>query len=137
MKLMQICILSLITLFLPTLSAADTANAEAYFITPMNGAHVDGKVTIRFGLRGMGVAPAGVEIPGTGHHHLLINADPMPDLTKPLPSNEQVRHFGKGQTETTIELAPGKYKLQLVLGDHLHTPHQPPVTSGTITITVR
>ena len=137
MKLMQICILSLITLFLPTLSAADTANAEAYFITPMNGAHVDGKVTIRFGLRGMGVAPAGVEIPGTGHHHLLINADPMPDPTKPLPSNEQVRHFGKGQTETTIELAPGKYKLQLVLGDHLHTPHQPPVTSGTITITVR
>jgi Domain of unknown function (DUF4399) len=112
------------------------AGAEVYFISPTNGARVKGKLTVRFGLRGMGVAPAGVAAPDSGHHHLLINADPMPDLTKPLPVSDTVRHFGKGQTETELELAPGTYKLQLVLGDSLHTPHQPPVMSGTITVTI-
>lgn len=110
--------------------------AEVYFISPANGAHVSGKFTVRFGLRSMGVAPAGVEFPDSGHHHLLINAEPMPDLTQPLPANDSVRHFGKGQTETELELPPGRYTLQLVLGNHLHIPHQPPVMSGTITITV-
>ncbi|MGE0486943.1 MAG: DUF4399 domain-containing protein [Gammaproteobacteria bacterium] len=110
--------------------------AELYFISPANGTHVNGKFTVRFGLRGMGVAPAGVEMPGTGHHHLLINADPMPDLSQPLPSTDQVRHFGKGQTETDLELPPGKYTLQLVLGDAKHVPFDPPLTSGTITVTV-
>jgi hypothetical protein len=115
---------------------AAPAGAEAYFIGPMNGAHVKSPFTVRFGLRAMGVAPAGVAVEGTGHHHLLINADPLPDLTQPLPASDTVRHFGKGQTETELDLPPGVYTLQLVLGDHLHVPHQPPVMSGTIRITV-
>lgn len=110
--------------------------AELYFISPLNGAHLKSPVTVRFGLRGMGVAPAGVDVPNTGHHHVLVNADPLPDLTKPLPNNEQVRHFGKGQTETKIELPPGRHTLQLVLGNALHIPFDPPVMSGTINITV-
>lgn len=110
--------------------------AEVYFISPADGAHVSGTFTVRFGLRGMGVAPAGVDMPNTGHHHLLINADPMPDLTQPLPSNDQVHHFGKGQTETDLELPPGTYKLELVLGDAKHVPFDPPLTSKVITVTV-
>jgi hypothetical protein len=110
--------------------------AEAYFISPMNGARVERRFTVKFGLRGMGVAPAGVDVPNTGHHHLLIDADPMSDLGQPLPANAQVRHFGKGQTEAEIELEPGTYTLQLVLGNHLHIPHEPPVVSGTIRVTV-
>ena len=110
--------------------------AEVYFISPMNGARLERPFTVKFGLKGMGVAPAGVDVPNTGHHHLLINADPMPDLTQPLPSSAQVRHFGKGQTEAEIDLEPGTYTLQLVLGNHLHIPHKPPVTSGTIRVTV-
>jgi hypothetical protein len=110
--------------------------AEVYFISPMNGDHVAGKFVVRFGLRGMGVAPAGVDLPDTGHHHLLINADPLPDLTQALPASAQVLHFGKGQTETELELPPGTYTLQLVLGNALHIPFSPPVMSGTIKITV-
>ncbi len=110
--------------------------AELYFIAPSNGAHVKSPVRVQFGLRGMGVAPAGVEVPNTGHHHLLINADPMPDMTQPLPASDAVRHFGKGQTETEVALEPGTYTLQLVLGNAQHVPFDPPVMSGTITITV-
>ncbi len=112
------------------------ADAHAYFIAPMNGATVTSPVNVKFGLKGMGIAPAGVNAPNTGHHHLLVNADPAPALDQPLPSSDQIRHFGKGQTETDLELQPGTYTLQLVLGDHLHVPHQPPVQSGTIRITV-
>ena len=110
--------------------------AELYFISPMNGAYLKSPVTVRFGLRGMGVAPAGVDMPNTGHHHVLVNADPLPDLSKPLPNNEQVRHFGKGQTEAKIDLPPGRHTLQLVLGNALHIPFEPPVMSGAIKITV-
>jgi len=110
--------------------------AEVYFISPMNGDHVDGKFVVRFGLRGMGVAPAGVDLPDTGHHHLLINADPVPDLTQALPASDQVVHFGKGQTETELDLPPGTYTLQLVLGNAMHIPFSPAVMSGTIEITV-
>jgi len=112
--------------------------AEAYIQSPADGAVVPSPVTVRFGLRGIGVAPAGVQLPNTGHHHLLIDvaeAD-MPSFDLPLPATDQVRHFGLGQTETEVELEPGQHTLQLVLGDHLHTPHSPPVTSETITITV-
>ncbi|MEQ8232178.1 MAG: DUF4399 domain-containing protein [Gammaproteobacteria bacterium] len=116
--------------------AAPPAGAELYFIAPMNGAQLTSPVRVQFGLRGMGVAPAGVEMPDTGHHHLLVNADPLPDLAQPLPSSDSVRHFGKGQTETELELAPGTYTLQLVLGDARHVPFDPPLMSGTITITV-
>ena len=111
--------------------------ARVYFITPADGALIDGPVKIRFGLSGMGVAPAGVERQHTGHHHLLINLDTLPPLDQSLPASDQVVHFGAGQTETTLELPPGQHRLQLLLGDHLHIPHNPPVLSDTITITVR
>ncbi len=110
--------------------------AMVYFISPQDGAEVSSPFTVRFGLRGMGVAPAGVTAPNTGHHHLLINVEEF-DEGLPLPMTDQVRHFGAGQTETQLELPPGTYTLQLVLGDALHIPHDPPVRSERITITVR
>lgn len=113
------------------------AGAAVYFIAPADGAVVDNPVEVKFGLRGMGVAPAGVDMENTGHHHLLIDLDAIPDPDLPLPATDQVVHFGKGQTETTLTLAPGQHTLQLVLGNHLHVPHDPPVASERITITVR
>ncbi len=110
--------------------------AELYIISPADGATVKGKVTVRFGLRGMGVAPAGINMVGTGHHHLLIDVETLPSLDKPLPKDDQHLHFGAGQTEVTVQLSPGKHTLQLVLGDQLHIPHQPPVLSPRISITV-
>jgi Domain of unknown function (DUF4399) len=112
------------------------AGAEVYIISPQDGATVTSPVTIRFGLKGMGIAPAGIAFDNSGHHHLLIDADPPP-LDKPFPTDAQHVHFGKGQTETTLELKPGKHTLQLVLGDQLHVPHDPPVVSKKITITVK
>jgi hypothetical protein len=109
--------------------------AQAYIISPADGETVTSPVVVRFGLSGAGVAPAGVDAPNTGHHHLLINA-PLPPLDAPIPNDENHRHFGAGQTETTLELEPGTYTLQLILGDYLHIPHDPPVTSDPITITV-
>lgn len=110
--------------------------AEVYFITPQDGATVASPVRVVFGLRGMGIAPAGVERPGTGHHHLVIDA-PAPALDSPIPANEHYRHFGGGQTETEIELDPGEHTLQLILADHLHVPHDPAICSERITITVQ
>jgi hypothetical protein len=109
--------------------------AAVYIVSPENGATVDRTFTVVFGLSGMGVAPAGIEMPNTGHHHLLINVDPLPDLNMPLGAD--VMHFGLGQTQATITLEPGQHTLQLVLGDHLHVPHNPPVMSEKITVTVR
>lgn len=108
---------------------------ELYFVTPTDGATVTSPVRVIFGLRGMGVAPAGVERAGTGHHHLLIDTDPPP-LDRPIPADDNHLHFGGGQTETEIELAPGKHTLQLILGNHLHVPHDPAIRSERITITV-
>jgi uncharacterized protein DUF4399 len=113
------------------------AGAEAYIISPKDGATVKSPVTVVFGLKGMGIAPAGVKFENTGHHHLLIDTAVPSDLSAPLPTSDQVKHFGKGQTETSIELTPGKHTLQLVLGDEKHTPHNPPVESKKITITVK
>ncbi|NJO13627.1 MAG: DUF4399 domain-containing protein [Gammaproteobacteria bacterium] len=112
------------------------AGAEAEIITPADGARVKSPVRVRFGLKGMGIAPAGIEFENSGHHHLLIDTDPPADLSQPVPTSEQFVHFGKGQTETEITLAPGRHTLQLLLGDHFHVPHQPPVMSKKITITV-
>jgi hypothetical protein len=92
------------------------SDAEVYIISPQDGDTVTSPVTVRFGLRGMGVAPAGVDKPNTGHHHLLIDAGP-PALDAPIPADGNHKHFGGGQTETTIELTPGKHTLQLILGD--------------------
>jgi hypothetical protein len=93
-------------------------------------------VTVRFGLRGMGIAPAGIAMENTGHHHLLIDTA-LPPLDQPVPADAQHVHFGKGQTEAVVTLAPGIHRLQLLLGDHSHLPHDPPVVSEPITITVR
>lgn len=113
------------------------AGAAAYIIEPAGGAVVANPVRIVFGLRGAGVAPAGVEREGAGHHHLLVDAELPADLSLPLPNNENYRHFGGGQTEVSLELAPGQHTLQLVLGDELHIPHDPPIVSERITIEVR
>ena len=112
------------------------ADAAVYFISPEDGAKVSGPVTVRFGLRGMGVAPAGTVAEGTGHHHLIVDA-PLPPAGQPIPNDANHLHFGKGQTETTVTLAPGKHTLQLLVGDHRHIPHEPVVASEVITITVR
>jgi hypothetical protein len=110
-------------------------DAKLYFISPVDGETVKNPVVVRFGLKNMGVSPAGVQIENTGHHHLLIDTD-LPALNQPVPADEQHLHFGKGQTETKLTLTPGQHTLQLLLGDHLHVPHNPPVFSEKITITV-
>lgn len=112
------------------------AGAGVYFIEPADGATVAQEFTVRFGLRGMGVAPAGIAHPNTGHHHLLIDVDTPPKAGEAIPSDERHRHFGGGQTEVALKLAPGKHRLRLLLGDHLHRPHDPPVMSEEITVTV-
>jgi hypothetical protein len=111
--------------------------ARVYFIAPKNGDTVARTFTVQFGLKGMGVAPVGVNQPNTGHHHLLVDVEKMPDLATPLPATDNIRHFGGGQTEVDLTLPAGKHTLQLVLGDWLHTPHEKPVMSEKITITVK
>lgn len=110
--------------------------AVVYIIAPAHGEFVQNPVTVKFGLKGMGVAPAGVDKPKTGHHHLLIDVAELPPAGSPLPADEHHRHFGGGQTETTIELSPGKHTLQLLLADMNHIPHEPAVLSEKITILV-
>ena len=118
-----------------------TASAEdvtLYPITPARGEVVTGPSVVRFGLRRMGVAPAGVDHPNTGHHHLLINL-PLSevDLSMPLPFIDETRHLGGGQTELVLDLEPGTYTLQALFGDYRHIPFDPPVVSEVITVTVR
>jgi hypothetical protein len=115
---------------------ASPEGAACYIISPTDGALVSSPVTVTFGLQGMGVAPSGVDKPMTGHHHLIIDAA-MPAADMPVPKDANHRHFGGGQTEVTIDLEPGRHTLQLVLGDHLHIPHDPPVASKRITIIVK
>jgi hypothetical protein len=112
-------------------------NESIYIISPKSGAEVINPVKVIFGLKGVGVAPAGTKKTNTGHHHLLINLEKLPDLKSPLPSNENLIHFGLGQTETEVRLKKGINTLQLVLGDHMHKPHEPPLISKKIKIIVR
>jgi Domain of unknown function (DUF4399) len=112
------------------------AGAKVYFIEPKNGAEITGPVVVKMGLVGMGVAPAGVEKKDTGHHHVLINtklADPMAAI----PMDDKHRHFGGGQTETSLTLPAGTHTLQLIVGDNNHIPHNPMIASDVITITVK
>jgi len=111
-------------------------DAEVYLIAPADGATVGTEVLVQFGLKGMGVAPAGTVAANTGHHHLLIDTG-LPALDLPVPADAQHVHFGKGQTETTITLSPGKHTLQLLLADQNHIPHVPAVVSKVVTITVK
>ena len=109
--------------------------ARVYIISPVEGATVTSPVTVQFGLSGMGVAPAGVDKVGTGHHHLIIDA-PLPPAGLPVPADANHRHFGGGQTEVSIDLSPGTHTLQLLVADHQHVPHDPPLASEIVTITV-
>lgn len=111
--------------------------ATVYIISPKNGAQVSSPFLVQFGLKGMTLAPAGTKADHTGHHHLLIDTDVPANLGAPLPATDKIVHFGKGQTETTLTLPPGKHTLQLLLGDLNHVPHNPPVMSQKITITVK
>ncbi|GAA4251966.1 DUF4399 domain-containing protein [Azospirillum formosense] len=103
---------------------------------PNDGEVVRGRFKVWFGLRNFGVAPAGVRKDNTGHHHLLVDAE-LPPMDEPIPNNRNYIHFGKGQTETYLELPPGRHTLQLLMGDAEHIPHDPPILSKKITITVR
>ncbi len=109
--------------------------ARVYIISPANGAYLPTTFAVRFGLEKMGVAPAGVDKPNSGHHHLLVDA-PLPSFDQPIPNDENHLHFGGGQTEATVTLPKGRHKLQLLLGDAFHVPHQPPVYSDPIVVYV-
>lgn len=128
-------------LFAPvaTRSASTTSppGAECYIIWPPDGTVISGgKFWVRMGLRNMGICPKGIEMPNVGHHHLILDAE-LPPFDKEIPNDRNHLHFGAGETEARIELPPGKHTLQLLLGDHNHVPHNPPVYSKKITVTVR
>jgi hypothetical protein len=118
-------------------------NARLYIISPADGEEVDGPVNVKFGLQNMGVTPAVsfqdpetlTQWPNTGHHHIIIDGD-LPPMDRPIPADETYVHFGMGQTETILNLEPGEHTLQLILGDAMHFPHDPPVVSEKITIHV-
>ena len=128
--------ISLLGFALPVAASGSTDQPRLYFVEPADGETVPREFRVVFGLTGMGVAPAGVERDNTGHHHLLIDVEQLPDLTQPLPANDNIRHFGGGQTETVLTLPPGRHTLQLLMGNHMHIPHQPPVISERITVIV-
>lgn len=111
--------------------------AHLYFIAPADGATVASPIEVKFGLKGVGVAPAGVDKAATGHHHLLIDVGLPENLEESIPADASHIHFGGGQTEAPVKLAPGKHTLQLILGDQNHIPHNPPLVSKKITITVK
>lgn len=117
--------------------------AKVYIVSPKDGATVGKKFKVVFGLKGMGVCPAGIvggdgkPLANTGHHHLLIDNCELPPLSMPLAGSGTLKHFGLGQTETMLELAPGEHTLQLVFADFMHVPHEPAVISKKIKITVK
>jgi Domain of unknown function (DUF4399) len=125
----------------PAVALGQTAappDAAVYFISPKDGDTVSSPFKVQFGLTGMGVAPAGVDKPNTGHHHLIIDATLSPaELKEPIASDAKHLHFGGGQTETVVTLPPGQHTLQLVLGDWSHVPFSPPLMSPVVTVTVK
>lgn len=121
----------------PLPRVAAPADARVYIISPADGAITGQKVTVRFGLVGMGIAPAGVDKPNTGHHHLLIDAEELPPGDLPIPNDAHHLHFGGGQTETEITLEPGVHTLQLDLADANHMQFSTPLVSDKITIHVK
>lgn len=131
--------LCVISAFSPAIAAGTPSpkDAQVYFIWPQDGTVIHGgKFWLRMGLRNMGVCPKGVELPNVGHHHVLVDTE-LPPMTEQIPSDRNHLHFGAGETEARIELPPGKHTLQLLLGDHDHTPHDPPIYSKKITVTVQ
>ena len=115
--------------------SAGSQEAELYFISPLNGDVVSKNVIVNFGLKAFGIAPAGVDFNQTGHHHLIVDAE-LPPLGRPIPSDMNYIHFGKGQTEVMLDLASGTHTLQLLLGDFRHVPHEPAIFSKQIVIQV-
>ena len=125
-------------LFLRILLILFSINAfseKVYFINLKDGDELKSPFLIQFGLSGKGIAPAGTDVDNTGHHHLLINVDEV-NYSMPIPSSKQHLHFGLGQTETKLSLPPGRHKLQLILGDKYHVPHDPPLVSEIIEVKV-
>ncbi len=114
---------------------ASVEGARVFFISPADGDTVTSPVKVQFGIEGMTVVPAGDDTPHSGHHHLLIDTG-LPEMGLPIPADANHVHFGDGRTETEIELEPGQHTLQMLLGDHLHIPHDPPLVSEQITISV-
>ncbi|MFQ6573475.1 DUF4399 domain-containing protein [Pseudomonas sp. UM16] len=124
-------------------------DAKVFIVSPADGATVDKTFTVKFGIEGMALKPAGDQTPHTGHHHLLVDVDKepavdqvlptslLPENKAPLPAGAQVLHFGKAQTEVELTLTPGEHTLQLVLGDKFHVPFKPSVESKKITVNVK
>ena len=112
-------------------------SAEVYFVSPSDGDEVSSPVEIVFGLRGIGVAPAGINFPNTGHHHLLVDLDALPNLNESIPADKNHIHFGKGQTSTSLDLEQGKHTIQLLFADYSHTPHKVPLMTEKITFYIK
>jgi len=140
LKATAFCILAMTASSLPCAAQTRTtaaSDAQVYFIWPADGATINGgKFWVRMGLRNMGVAPKSVKMENVGHHHLVVDSE-LPNFAEPIPSDRNHFHFGAGETEARVELPPGRHTLQLLLGDHNHVPHDPPIHSKKITITVR
>tara|TARA_Y100000741_G_scaffold354049_1_gene327901 strand:- start:557 stop:991 length:435 start_codon:yes stop_codon:yes gene_type:complete len=110
---------------------------QVYIISPENGDEVTSPFTVKFGSKSVDIVAAGVEMKNSGHHHLLVNLNSLPDMNFPIPADSNHLHFGGGQTETVLTLEPGVHSLQLLLGDYAHVPHVPPIISEKIIITVK
>jgi len=136
LALFLMCLFSASTILADGGPTPSAPGASIGFANLEDGDTVPPGYTVRFSISGMGVAPAGSNIPNTGHFHLLIDLDALPPLDQPLPANEHIVHFGKGQTETTLDLPEGAHRLQLMLADYAHVPHDPPVMSDVITIQI-
>ena len=137
---MRFILIYMILFFVSPASSNDgqysNENKRIFFINLSDGQSVTSPVTVQFGINGMSIVPAGINKPMSGHHHLLINLENLPDMTKPIPADKNHLHFGKGQTETIIELPKGKHSLQLLLGNYIHVPHKVPFLSEKIEIIV-
>ena len=137
MRLILIC---MILFIVPNASSQDdiytSEDKKVFFVSPSNGENVESPVIVKFGVIGMSIVPAGEDKPMSGHHHLLINLEKLPDMSMPIPADNNHLHFGKGQTETIIELPKGKHTLQLLLGNYMHIPHKVPLLSEKIEIIV-
>lgn len=130
-----ICLAGVVSAQVPKTKSVE--GTSVYFISPKDGETVGPTFTVRFGLKGMGIAPAGVQFANTGHHHLLVDLATLPNMDAALPVTDNIRHFGAGQSEAEIQLAPGQHTLQLVFADYLHIPHDKPIVSEKITIVVK
>ena len=118
-------------------TSESNSNAKVYIVSPIDGATVNSQFKVIFGHTNIDIVPAGIQKEFSGHHHLLIDVEELPDLSKPIPSNKNYIHYGKGQTETELSLSKGSHSLQLLLGDYLHIPHSKPLYSKKIYINVK